>query len=120
MDRRSLLKSSVALAAQSALSPALPLWAAAPGAQAPKAVRRVRPADPGWPKADSWRKLNDAVGGNLIPVHPLFTPCAAGEKSAACQETLGNIRNPFYVGDQPAGTQVSGWLDAWAPVPSVY
>ncbi|HET7757244.1 MAG TPA: FAD-binding oxidoreductase, partial [Steroidobacteraceae bacterium] len=27
---------------------------------------------------------------------------------------------PFYIGDQPAGTQVSGWLDAWTPAPSVY
>src|SRR6185437_3685344 len=28
--------------------------------------------------------------------------------------------NPFYIGDQPAGTEVSGWLDAWAPAPSAY
>src|SRR5437763_593297 len=100
MNRRNLLKgaAAVATAAQSAIWSALPSWAAAPGAQAPKPVRRVRPGDPGWPKADAWRKMNDAVGGNLIPVHPLLAPCAAGEKSAACQETLGNIRNPFYVG----------------------
>ena len=33
---------------------------------------------------------------------------------------LQNIRNPFYIGDQAGGTQVSGWLDAWTPAPSVY
>src|SRR5437763_12146266 len=104
MDRRTLLKSSLALAAQSAIWPALPSWAAAPCA-APKVVRRVRPTDPAWPKAETWRKLNDAVGGNLISVHPLFGPCGTDEKSAACTDVLGNIRNPFYLGDQPSGTE---------------
>jgi FAD/FMN-containing dehydrogenase len=33
---------------------------------------------------------------------------------------LKNIRNPIYIGDQPAGTEVSGWLDAWTPAPSAY
>ena len=33
---------------------------------------------------------------------------------------MKNLRNPFYVGDQVAGTQVSGWLDAWTPAPSAY
>jgi FAD/FMN-containing dehydrogenase len=28
------------------------------------------------------------------------------------------LRNPFFIGDQPGGTQVSGWLDAWTPAPS--
>ena len=35
-------------------------------------------------------------------------------------EALKNIRNPYYIGDQPAGTEVSGWLDAWTPAPSAY
>src|SRR5499425_641442 len=30
------------------------------------------------------------------------------------------MRNPFWIGDQPAGTEVSGWLDAWKPEPSAY
>src|SRR5947207_4069437 len=119
MDRRTLLKSSVALAAQAAIWPALPSWAAAPCA-APKVIRRVRPTDSAWPKAETWRKLNEAVGGNLVSVHPLFAGCAADEKGAACRDALSNIRNPFYLGDQPAGTEISGWLDAWMPAPSVY
>ncbi|HEX3430892.1 MAG TPA: FAD-binding protein [Rhizomicrobium sp.] len=80
----------------------------------------MRPDDPGWPKADSWRKLNEATGGNLITVRPLFAPCAADATGAACEDVLANMRNPFYLGDQPAGTEVSGWLDAWTPAPSVY
>jgi FAD/FMN-containing dehydrogenase len=120
VHRRNLLKGAAAVAAHSALFPTLPSWAAALCADAPKVLRRVRPGDAAWPKAESWRRLNEAVDGNLVPVQPLFAACAAGEKSPACQDVLGNIRNPFYVGDQPAGTQVSGWLDGWTPAPSVY
>jgi FAD/FMN-containing dehydrogenase len=30
------------------------------------------------------------------------------------------MRNPFWLADQPAGTETSGWFDAWVPAPSVY
>src|SRR5580704_206172 len=83
-------------------------------------LRRVRPADPAWPAAAQWQRLNEAVGGNLIKVPPLFSACDAAPGGAACQDVGANIRNPFYLGDQPAGTEVSGWLDAWTPAPSVY
>jgi FAD/FMN-containing dehydrogenase len=82
--------------------------------------RRVRPADEAWPSQESWRRLNEAVGGNLLPVQPLFAPCAPVPESASCADLLEQLRNPFYLGDHPAGTQVSGWLDAWTPAPSVY
>ena len=81
--------------------------------------RRVRPTDDTWPSDESWRRLNDAVGGNLIPVQPLFA-CALPSESADCADVSAHLSNPFYLGDQPAGTQVSGWLGAWTPAPSVY
>src|SRR5262249_14590071 len=31
-----------------------------------------------------------------------------------------NVHNPFWIADQPAGTETSGWLDAWESTPSVY
>ena len=80
----------------------------------------MRPSDPAWPGAERWEQLKAAVGGNLIAIHSLFESCAAEPKGAACLEALSNIRNPFWIGDHPAGTQVSGWLDAWTPAPSVY
>jgi FAD/FMN-containing dehydrogenase len=86
----------------------------------PERVQRVRPSDRAWPNAESWERLKRAVGGNLIPVHALFESCAAEPDGAACREALQNIRNPYWIGDQPAGTQVSGWLDAWTPAPSAY
>jgi len=112
MHRRQLLKSVAAL---SLLPLAPPLVAAAP---AP--LRRVRPGDPAWPNAADWRKLDEAVGGALLEVRALFSACASDGGSVGCRDVLANIENPFYIGDQPAGTQVSGWLDAWTPAPSAY
>ncbi|HUH95486.1 MAG TPA: FAD-binding oxidoreductase [Casimicrobiaceae bacterium] len=117
MRRRSLLKLGVAAALQPLLCTSSPAGAAAQAAKA--TVRRVRPGDAAWPGAAAWQRLNDAVGGNLINVDSLFAPCRE-MKRGACIELWRNIRNPFYLGDQPGGTEVSGWLDAWTPQPSAY
>lgn len=82
--------------------------------------RRMRPSDVGWPSGVGWERLNQVVGGNLIKPRALFAACEAERNGAACTDVVKNIRNPFYVGDQPAGTEVSGWLDAWTPAPSEY
>ena len=71
--------------------------------------RRRRPSDATWPSQSAWKQLNEAVGGNLIPVDfPI---------NKLLDE---NVRNPYYVGDQPGLTQTLGWVDAWATKPSVY
>lgn len=120
IHRRGLLKSAAAALAQSAVWQSLPSWAAEQAATSEiKKLRRIRPGDPAWPKANSWRKLNEAVGGNLVPVQPLFAPCATGEQDPACKEVLANVRNPFWLDDQAGGTQIAGWLDAWTPAPSI-
>jgi FAD/FMN-containing dehydrogenase len=82
--------------------------------------RRIRPSDPAWPNSASWDRLKRQVGGHLIKLQPLFAACAAELQSTECREVLKQANNPFYIGDQPAGTQVSGWLDAWMPAASVY
>jgi len=115
MYRRTVLKSFAALPLLSLSPPPL----AQPAAKA-VAPRRVRPADAAWPGAAEWQKLRAAVGGNLLQVHALFGPCEGSPDGAACQDVYRNIRNPFYIGDQPGGTQVSGYLNAWTPAPSVW
>jgi FAD/FMN-containing dehydrogenase len=68
----------------------------------------------------AWKRLNDAVSGNLIPVNfplSLFKTDPAG---AAAERLSENLRNPYYIGDQPGLTQTLGWVDAWATKPSVY
>ena len=109
---------------------AVPLLAGAAGCAAPTSDhrrpvsgvvrRRVRPGDSTWPSAERWDTLQHQVGGNLIKVSPLFAACAAQPGGAECLAELEAAQNPFYLGDQPAGTQVSGWLDAWKPAASVY
>jgi FAD/FMN-containing dehydrogenase len=131
MERRTLLKSAAALPLASLSPLLLPKAAAtAPVAAAPtvaagapasaKRLRRVRPSGPGWPDAASWQKLNASVGGNLLDVHPLFDACARERDGAACHDAMANVRNPFYLSDQAAGTEVSGWLNAWTPAASAY
>jgi FAD/FMN-containing dehydrogenase len=116
MRRRSLLKGIAASVLPFAV---LPRWVLKAGGTR-SITQRVRPSDPQWPRADRWAKLRAAVGGNLLEPQPLFAACQKDPSGAACAEVLSNIRNPFYVGDQPAGTEVSGWLDAWTPAPSAY
>jgi FAD/FMN-containing dehydrogenase len=117
MRRRDLLQGVAALPLLASLG-AVPLARAASADS--RLRRRLRPSDAAWPGADRWRSLNDAVGGNLLEVHPLFSPCEKQPRGAACPDVLSHIRNPFYIGDSCAGTQVSGWLDAWTPAASVY
>jgi FAD/FMN-containing dehydrogenase len=82
--------------------------------------RRVRRADAAWPNEASWEALKAAIGGNLLQPRALFADCAVDPNGAACVAALQNMRNPYYIGDQPAGTEVSGWLDAWTAAPSAY
>ncbi len=113
MQRRSLLK----------LAAALPLTVSAPARLAARVMSpfaRVRPGDPYWPTPAEWDELKTAVGGHLLKPLPLFAPCVADAGSGACADVSQNLRNPFYLGDQPGGTQVSGWLDAWTPAASAY
>jgi len=87
---------------------------------ASKVRSRRRPTDPDWPSATQWQELRDAVDGNLFAVEALLAPCAVSPVAAACLAVMNNLHNPFYLGDQPGGTQVSGWLDAWRPAASAF
>jgi FAD/FMN-containing dehydrogenase len=86
----------------------------------PSRFRRVRPSDPAWPSAASWEGLKQQVGGQLRPVEFPLAACESSFDSAACQAVVKNIRNPYYVGDQPGLTQTIGWVDAWVSKPSAY
>lgn len=110
MDRRRLLAAAALAAAPRAVLAQTP---AAP------AARRVRPGDPGWPTPGAWVALAAEVGGALITPTSPWTACE-GDDRRACSETFRAMRNPFYVGDQPAGTEVYGYLDAWRARPSAF
>jgi FAD/FMN-containing dehydrogenase len=46
--------------------------------------------------------------------------CRAAPNSAECAELFRKLKNPYFIGDHPALTQTSGWVDAWTSAPSVY
>ncbi len=83
-------------------------------------ISRRRPSDATWPSQSAWKQLNDAVGGNLIPVDFPLSVSKTDPEGAAAELVSENIRNPYYIGDQPGLTQTLGWVDAWATKPSVY
>lgn len=82
--------------------------------------RRVRPGDTLWPSPESWDKLNHAVNGSLIKIESPLSACKASSDNSACIDLFKGLKNPYYIGDNPALTQTSGWLDAWSSAPSVY
>jgi FAD/FMN-containing dehydrogenase len=111
MNRRAFLKRS---GAASLLGP----WPR--GLFESPATRRVRPSDPSWPSKEAWKRLNDAVGGNLIPVDFPISACMSSSQSDNCKTLFADLKNPYYIGDNPGVTQTLGWVDAWATKPSVY
>ena len=116
MRRRDLLKMAT-------LAPCVPLIRgahAAPPTISAAPLRRARPSDPSWPNAEQWAQLKETVGGHLIDVDPMFAACGKDPHAAACLDAIENIRNPYWIADQAAGTEVSGWLEAWTPAPSAY
>ena len=123
MQRRKLLESIIGAAA---LPWALRAGAVAFGAQSALGATfrqlraRCRPGTAGWPKPEAWESLNRSTQGRLtIPQSP-FADCTSAPDSEACREALAGLKNPFYLGDQIALTQTSGWAGAWSSQPSAY
>ena len=110
MDRRSFLKAALAL----------PLLPGSAGAQAAPGLSRVRPGQPGWPSAASWDGLDRDVGGRLIRLQSPLGVCQDQPSGAACREIFKELKNPYFIGDDPCLTQTTGWVDAWTSQPSVY
>jgi FAD/FMN-containing dehydrogenase len=114
MNRRDLLKAAIAASfLPLALSPVGRLLAS----PRRSLLRRVRPGNPAWPTPATWDALKQRVGGRLLKLQSPFAPDAP---PAARAEALAQLKNPFYLGDQPALTQTSGWADAWTSRPSAY
>jgi len=96
----------------------LELWP--PCLFASKTFRRRRPSDADWPSKAAWKRLNDALDGNLIPVEFPIDACIKDADGTACKNLIANIKNPYYIGEHPGLTQTLGWVDAWFTKPSVF
>jgi FAD binding domain/Berberine and berberine like len=115
MNRRALLKCLGSVPAAAVLSSC-----ASVSERNLSALTRVRPSDPAWPSAASWEELKSRVGGHLTAVLSPFAPCRDANDSAACVARIAQMNNPYFIGEQPGGTQTSGWLDGWTSAPSAY
>jgi FAD/FMN-containing dehydrogenase len=117
MNRRALLKRAGALA----LLPFGSTLARAAEKAGRAPFRRVRPQDAEWPTAAQWDALGKSVEGRLLKLESPFAVCTPGTLGEPdCEELFRAWRNPYATGDQPALTQMSGWVDAWVTEPSAY
>jgi hypothetical protein len=57
--------------------------------------RRRRPSDAGWPSKAAWKQLDNAVGGNLIPVDFPLSILKTDPSGAAAKDFLANLKNPY-------------------------
>ena len=100
------------------LAGAFSLMAADAGAQGGAgAFRRVRPGDANWPTDAKWQELNAKVGGQLSRVTSPLDACK-GADTAACDAVFKGFKNPYFIRDNVALTQTTGWADAWVSQPS--
>ncbi|MDQ0009235.1 FAD/FMN-containing dehydrogenase [Luteibacter jiangsuensis] len=108
MDRRALLKTALFM-------PLLPYALKLNAFTATRAATRVRPGSASWPTPAQWQALSREVGGRLsVPRSPFLGDAATRA------EAIAQLTNPFYIGDQVALTQTSGYFGAWMSRPSAY
>src|SRR5580658_6608669 len=81
---------------------------------------RVRPSDPGWPTPARWAELDRAVEGRLFKPASPFLNCREDAGHSECAAAVERVHNPYFIGDEPAITQASGWVDAWTCESSAY
>ena len=110
MKRRHLLK----------FAGSFPLFAATGRAQGTGGTfKRVRPGEAGWPSEAEWQALTTRVGGQLTAVHSPLEACKGADK-ATCDALFKQLKNPYFIRDNVALTQTTGWAEAWTSSPSAY
>ena len=122
MDRRDFIKTaaSASVMFSGGLGQMTAAVAAGPSGIGAPALSRVRPGDAGWPSEARWNGLADAVGGRLVKVNDPLAVCRQASDDAACLSLFKALRNPYFISDDLALTETSGWLDAWTSAPSAY
>src|SRR2546421_2901916 len=86
----------------------------------PAPLCRCAPGKPCWPTRDDWQKFGASLRGKLEQPQSPLAPCRSDAAGEACATAMRNSTNPFYLQDQPGGTQSTGWLGAWIAASTAY
>ena len=85
------------------------------GGAAPAAIHRPKPAtlDPRPPSANDWQKLEEALQGQLLEVSSPLDICRSAPGSPAAMVAIEDMKNPFFLEEQPGATHTTGWIGAF-------
>lgn len=72
-----------------------------------------------WTDGPAFRALQRQLGPRLIPIDSPVEACARAG-GAGSQALFARLKNPYYLGDEPALTQTLGWIGAWVSRASRY
>lgn len=120
MDRREFLQAAAGVSILGPFWGQEPASAQDTASNAAKPFARVRPSDAGWPSPERWSSLNAAVEGRLVKLDDPLGVCREKPNGTACDAVFKGLRNPYFISDDPALTETSGWVDAWTSRPSAY
>ncbi len=71
------------------------------------------------PPTISGKSFSTELEGELIRVESPLTVCV-GAAENLCAPVFKELKNPYYLGDEPGLTQSLGWVGAWTSQPSLY
>ena len=81
---------------------------------------RCAPGQACWPAQAEWQRFGASLHGKLEQPQSPLAACRADAAGQACAEALKNSKNPFFLQDQPGGTESAGWLGAWNAATSAW
>ena len=89
----------------------------ADAAPAASGFRRRRPSDAAWPSQADWKRLNDAVGRNLIRVDSPISVLGTDADGADSEGARGEFEKSLLHRRATRLTQAPDGSDAWASKP---
>ncbi|KAF9889768.1 hypothetical protein FE257_007074 [Aspergillus nanangensis] len=80
------------------------------GVNAASILCHCKPSQSCWPTAQGWSSLNGTIGGNLVEVVPLASPCHDPKyDAAACAVVQANSPDSVYRSAQSGALQWQNW-----------
>ena len=73
---------------------------------------------PAQSRATDWTPLKRRIGDRLIDIDSPLVECAR-KGGAGAEALFAQLKNPYFLSDEPSLTQSLGWVDAWTSRPSI-